>query len=138
MTSAVFTADGEWFAAGVNDNSVRLYDAADGRLLIALSVSQRTPTALAISPDSSRIAVAYSDKMIRIYDARNGEVRSTVPSGPAMIRSLHYLPDERLLGVFEDGSARAWPLDPLAAAGRTAPRELTDGERREYLPEDVP
>jgi WD40 repeat protein len=138
ILSAEFTRDGEWIVAVVNDNSVRIWNAADGTPLRTFARNRLSTSALAISSDKSRLAVASSDKIVRIWDPRTGEQRSMITAGATYLKSLHFVPDERLLGIFDDGSAQTWPLEPLAAARRAAPRRLSDAERREYLPEELP
>ena len=85
----------------------------------------------ALSPDKTRI-VAAGDKTVSLWDARTGELLAVDRGYQEHIPFVRFLPEGRILAVDAKGSARVFPMDPLASARARAPRALTADERRQY------
>ena len=56
VRAIVFGADGSWLASGAKDNTVKIWDAASGRLLRTLYGHGAPVNALAVSPDGKLLA----------------------------------------------------------------------------------
>jgi WD40 repeat protein len=100
-TDAIFSPDGKMIAVAgpANpDGSVRLFDAATGKLLKTLSGGYGTMwtpplnygQTLAFSPDGSSIVAAMLEKVIKVWNVKDGQLRAEFPvtGGNGGINSL--------------------------------------------------
>jgi RNA polymerase sigma factor (sigma-70 family) len=98
------------------DLTVRVYELASGRQVVALMGHTDEITGLAFSPDSRMIATAAGnfwhrkDRSVRVWDAATGrELR--VFDNPDGADSVAYLPDgRRVVTVGMDGVATVWDV----------------------------
>ena len=91
--------DGQRIASASYDNTVRLWDAASGRLLNTLSGHENWVFSVAWAPDGQRIASASYDNTARLWDAKSGkELQEFKLSRPAHL--ARWEPDGGRLGDF--------------------------------------
>ena len=74
VLSACFRADGQRIAAGSGDQSVRVYDAADGHRMWAMKLHADWVTGVSFSTDQRFVASASKDKTVKIYEAETGSL----------------------------------------------------------------
>lgn len=95
------------YLAVADRNTLRLWEPASGAQSVATTPLRRV-TALAFSPDGTRLAAAGSaarNGLICLLDAWNGDVLATpVETGPAGATALAYNPDGTLLAAAIPGS----------------------------------
>jgi serine/threonine protein kinase/WD40 repeat protein len=72
VTVVAFSPDGRQIASASKDRSVRLWDAATGRLLHDCRMHQTAVESLAYSPDGRLVASADGFGIIRLWDAATG------------------------------------------------------------------
>jgi WD40 repeat protein len=76
-----FTPDGRELAVAFPDGGVSFHDAADGRETGRL-IAGTVPSAIALSPDGSKIAlVGKQSGSVEIYDRAGGRLEQTLPHG---------------------------------------------------------
>jgi hypothetical protein len=115
-----FSPDGTRLASAGHDGTVRVWDAAAGREVLALRHTRRVDS-VAFSPDGTRLASASYDGMVRVWDAATGrEVLALRGHTREVYREVYrvaYSPDgTRLASASRDGTVRVWE----AATGREA------------------
>ncbi len=94
---------------------------------------EREITALAFSPDGTRILTGSRDNLAALWDVASGKPLAYYRghSGP-IIQAAYRRDGRQVATTSEDGTARLWPVDLFSAVERLRPRELTAEERRRY------
>ena len=140
VTSLAWSPDGSILASGSSDRTVRLWDAETG---IAageqLGGHSQAVTHLAWSPDGATLAAATNDRLILLWDIdRRGVYAGPLLGHDDTITALFFNPAGTILtSVGLDGTLHHWDIDPKSWHDRVcglARRNLTDEERRRYLP----
>ena len=117
-----YSADGKQLVTGGGEEStVRLWDAASGKLLRTLTGHTRWVETAAFRSDGKHIASTGWDKTVRVWDAATGRALVSFKGHPEDINDLAYSPDgKRLATASEDKTIRIWDLEKIlkdAAAG---------------------
>jgi WD40 repeat protein len=109
VTCIAFSNDGNYFAVGSRENTVRLYDSRTQAQLAILQGNERWPEMVAFSPDSSELAVAGFDSVARIYAVPSGTLLHELRGHTSWVSDLRYTPaGDRLVTASGDGTLRIW------------------------------
>lgn len=92
-----FSPDGALIAAGLDDNSVTLWDAATGQRVRSLAGHSGWVFSTAWSPDGALLASGSYDGTVIIWDAQTGQLLRTLRRHQAWVSGVVFSPDGSLL-----------------------------------------
>jgi WD40 repeat protein len=137
-----FSPDGRRVASGSGDETVILWDAEGREPPATLRGHQDAVFGVAFSPDGKRLASASWDRTVILWDVESRKPLATLGGHQGGVFGVAFSPDgKRLASASEDRTVILWDLDPdvlTAAACRTANRNLTCEEWRNYIGADKP
>jgi WD40 repeat protein len=117
LKRVAFAPDGTWLAAGSDDGTVGIWDAATGRPRAHLTGHSRGKVlALAVAPDGTWLATGSgADETVRIWDAATGRQRAILTGHTGPVTAVAIAPDGTWLASGSgDETVRIWD----AATGR--------------------
>ncbi|HEX3525514.1 MAG TPA: WD40 repeat domain-containing protein [Thermoanaerobaculia bacterium] len=140
--SVAFSPDGKRLASASADNTVILWDMDSRKRLVTLEGHRDRASGVAFSPDGQRLASASWDNTVILWDVDSHQQLATLEGHDNKVSGVAFSPDgQHLASASQDKTVILWDvgLNGLAAeACRTAHRNLTCPEWRNYLGADKP
>jgi WD40 repeat protein len=137
-----FSPDGKRLASASQDKTVILWDVYSHKRLATLEGHKGRVYGVAFSPDGKRLASASLDKTVILWDVDNHKPLATLKGHKDPVYGVAFSPDgKRLASASADTTIILWDLDVgdlMAKACRTANRNLTCEEWRDYVAADKP
>lgn len=107
--SVCFSPDNKRIITGNYDKTIRLWDAATGKLLLTLNGHSGSVMSASYSPDGGRIVSSGADKIVRIWDATTGKALLSLTGHNDSVSFASFSPDgKRIVTGSDDHSARVW------------------------------
>ncbi|MCX4902462.1 hypothetical protein OG571_46870 (plasmid) [Streptomyces sp. NBC_01369] len=104
LTSVAFSPDGRTLATAGDGGTVRIWDAATGRLLKSLLGLTGRVFSAVFSPDGRTLATASSgNASVQLWDTDTGQLRSNLGEQTNGTMSLAFSPDGRTLATAQPG-----------------------------------
>jgi WD40 repeat protein/predicted Ser/Thr protein kinase len=106
-----YAPDGSWLASGSADETVKLWDLANERVLRTMSAGARV-RAVAVSPNGRRVVAAAENGLLLVWDSLTGDELMTLPGHTGDVTGAAISSDGALIasGSF-DNTARVWDAD---------------------------
>jgi WD40 repeat protein/uncharacterized caspase-like protein len=114
VSALAFSPDGRTLASGSWDETLILWNVADGSRLRSLTRQHersflRWVDALAFSPDGKTLASGFEDRTLTLWDAATGTELRTLLGHTRQIDTLAFSPDSsKLLSGSRDTSVKVW------------------------------
>lgn len=109
VNSVALSPDGRLIASAGEDNVVKLWDAATGKLIRNLEGHTDFVRAVAFSPDSKTVASGGRDRIIKLWDTRTGKLIRGLRGHSDMVSSLCFSRDgSTLVSGSWDESVALW------------------------------
>ncbi|MFF4490020.1 hypothetical protein ACFY0F_26595 [Streptomyces sp. NPDC001544] len=107
--SATVSTDSDTPASSGDDEKVRLWDVAAGKLRTTLAGNADGVRSVAFSPDGHTLASDCNDGQIRLWDATTGSLQTTLTGHTDMVESVAFSPDGHTLASgSDDTTIRLW------------------------------
>ncbi len=109
VDSVAFSPDGRTLASGSVDNTIKLWDAATGKLLRTLEGHSSTVESVAFGPDGRTLASGSVDNTIKLWDVASSKLLRTLQGHSNNVESVAFSPDGRTLASGSvDGTIKLW------------------------------
>ncbi|MBW4522204.1 MAG: TIR domain-containing protein [Scytolyngbya sp. HA4215-MV1] len=107
--SLSYSPNGKTIASGSSDKTIKLWDAATGKLLHTLEGHQNPVWSVSYSPDGKTIASGSFDKTVKLWDVATGKLLHTLEGHQDRVTSISYSPDGKTIvsGSF-DKTVKLW------------------------------
>ncbi len=123
LRTVTFSPNGKCIASAAYDDSVKVWDAETGTVLLTLCKHTAKVQGVSFSPDGSRLASASSDKTLIVWNARDGEVTQVFRRHEQPVKSVAFSPDGRLIASVSDTAVMIWETDSGDVKHRIEPTE---------------
>jgi WD40 repeat protein/serine/threonine protein kinase len=112
VTSVCFSPDGRHLASGSWDQTVKLWDAAKGEVLLTLQEHAAPVWSVCFSPDGKRLASASADGTVKVWNPATGKVVLTLQGHAATVWGVCFSPDgKRLASASRDRTVKVWDAE---------------------------
>jgi WD40 repeat protein len=113
-----FTGDSKRVATAANEEAIRLYDVATGKVVRRFEGFEGVVLSLACSRDNRYLASGGADHCVRLWDLHTGALLNVFRGHHGLIRAVAFSPDsELLLSGSDDTTVLIWevPRRPVPA-----------------------
>lgn len=109
----LFDRTGQYIITGADDLLVKLWSAADGRLLFTFRGASAEITDIAVNLENTLLAAGSLDHILRVWDLQTASPVAVLCCHTGMITSVNFCPSPRdylknLVTTSTDGSVAFW------------------------------
>jgi WD40 repeat protein len=125
VIACAVSPDGTWIVSASVDNTLKVWDAHTGEVLLTLQGHTSWVYGCAVSPDGTWIVSASLDNTLKVWDAHTGEVRLTLQGHTDGVIGCAVSPDGTwVVSASLDNTLKVW--DAGSGAVRLTLQEHTD------------
>jgi WD40 repeat protein/serine/threonine protein kinase len=126
VTGAWFSPDGTHFVTTGDDQTARIWNAADSKPVALPLVHRRSITSVAFSPDGKRVVTASDDRTAQVWDAATGARIASLDHQGRVVCAAFSPDGDRIVTASDDQTARVWD----ATTGRPLTSPLLHADDR--------
>ena len=106
-----YSPDGKLIASAGWDNSIKLWDAENGKLMATLTGHTDGVNSIAFSPDGQTLVSGSEDKTIKIWDLANQpKLIKTLTGHTDSIKAVTVSPDGKIASAGYDNTIKLWTI----------------------------
>jgi WD40 repeat protein len=111
VNACAVTPDGQRAVSASGDNTMRVWDLVNGKLIHTLQGHSGPVTACALTADGRRVVSASGDNTLRVWDLVNGRLIHTLQGHSAWFTACALTTDgQRVVSASRDNALRVWDL----------------------------
>jgi WD40 repeat protein len=110
LCSVAYAPDGKTLAFAVNGQSIRIWDAADGKELRRWAAPVHIATVLAFSPEGKELAAGGLDKLLHRWDPATGKALPALRGHGEYVTGICFSTDGKQLASASADSIRIWNI----------------------------
>src|SRR5262249_38091385 len=110
LCSVAYAPDGKTLAFAVNGQSIRIWDAADGKELRRWPAPGHIAPGLAFSPDGKELAAGGLDKVVHRWDPVTGKALPALRGHGDFVTGICFAADSKRLASASADSIRIWDI----------------------------
>jgi WD40 repeat protein len=111
-SNVAFSPNGKSVAAGLADNTVKLWDVATGQESLDLKGHLDVVSQVVFSPAGKRLVTASADKTVRIWDATSGQESLSLQGHTDLVTCLAFsLDGKHLATASQDNTVKIWDME---------------------------
>lgn len=104
-----YSPDGANIVSASGDNTLKIWDARSGRVLLSMEGHTDKIWACGYSPDGSTVLSASEDKTLKMWDARSGHAILTLAGHTDRVTACGYSPTgKNVVSASDDRSLKVW------------------------------
>lgn len=112
VQAVAYAANGQLFASGGADKTVKLWNLATLDLVRTYRGADDFITSIALSADGKLVAAASLDGSIRLWSTSSSSLRRRLDGHQGSINQIAFSPDsKRLVSAGHDGTVRLWDIE---------------------------
>nr|AAL37301.1 beta transducin-like protein HET-D2Y [Podospora anserina] len=109
VNSVTFSPDSKWVASGLDDSTIKIWEAATGSCTQTLEGHGGWVLSVAFSPDSKWVASGSADSTIKIWEAATGSCTQTLEGHGGWVYSVAFSPDSKwVVSGSADSTIKIW------------------------------
>jgi WD40 repeat protein/serine/threonine protein kinase len=108
ISAVAFSPDGRHLASAGHDQTVRIWDLANGKAAFTLTQHRNVVYGLAYSPDGARLATASWDGTVKVWDAALGRELLTFRGHDQQVNRVTFSPDGRWIASLSGDKVLVW------------------------------
>lgn len=115
ITSIAISPDGQVFASGSVDKTIKVWHLGTGKLIFILKGHLQPVLSLAISPNGQFIVSGSADETIKLWNLNNGQLLHTLTGHSIGVRAIAISPDGQIIvSASPDRAIRVWSQFPIS------------------------
>ena len=112
VRSVAFSPEGQFFASGSGDRTIKIWNLTARQLERTLPPSADEVNTVAFSPNGQLLASGALDGIVKVWDWRQGNLLQTFPRHADIVTSVVFSPDgQQVISASGDATIKVWDIN---------------------------